>query len=247
MKARDNSFSSDNDSRTVSSHHSSVYDSDSELYRQDGEVVYDTQSNLTEKNVRLLKYKNYIENLPPISYPYWQHHQRAVDSYKNNDINRSIEEITEAMRLVMQNANITANRIYKVMVIYHYLQFADTTKFYNTIKFRAYMPEVLTVAEALQDQKVLDKTLSVMSMGFSNISLDDGYKKEDLSKKLPDELSSKQEEILSKLDIEDVNSNTVIAKYEDNFRPSLDDVKLSGEHFSLKPNDFVATNSVDDF
>lgn len=165
-------------------------DNDEDTLKNDCYMVYNEESNLTEQNLRKFNYLNYIKNLPQIKMKYWEHTLKAIEFNELNLNEKCIEEITIATKLVLNNKNITENRIYKLLVIYYYIKFVlskyqltfleeqinfecknEEEDIVNYFKFRSYSTSVYEISEILIDEKISDIILYIMGCGMSKILL----------------------------------------------------------------------------
>lgn len=137
------------------------------------ETSSDWGSQLTKKNLETLKYRYLIDNMKLLNYKYWLLNLEAVKAHNEGEEDVCKYLITVAASLVINNPNKIANIDHKAVVIYNYLRFTNDSSYEGIASKKVldeYMPEVLLIAERVQDELVVNKVLQIIKMGIDSDS-----------------------------------------------------------------------------
>lgn len=128
------------------------------------------QSTLTEKNLKFLDYKYYLNHLKHINYKYWLLNLQAEICHDKGDYEHSIKAIRDAANLVTSNVNMVFNSEYKAIVMYNYLRFVGDDHFFDGIKYKGrlvdYLPTIHLFAEQCGDDLIRYKAFELMKQYF---------------------------------------------------------------------------------
>lgn len=131
--------------------------------------IDEADSQLTEKNLAALKYRDLVDNMKPLNYKYWLLNLEAVKAHNDGEEDVCKYLITAAASLVIQNPNRLTNKEYKAVVIYNYLRFTNDSSYEHFASKNGllnYMSKALLIAEQVQDKEVVNKVLKIMGVGI---------------------------------------------------------------------------------
>lgn len=138
------------------------------------ERTSDEGGQLTAKNLEALKYQQVLNNMKDLNYQYWRRNLDAVKAHNEERKDDCKKFITEAASLVTQNPDRLTNKDHKAVVIYNYLRFTNDSSYNGIASKKAlikYMPEVLWIAEQVQDKEVVNKVLKIMDVEINGDAL----------------------------------------------------------------------------